>query len=114
NLSSAPRAWSWAGHWCRPEASIPPSCTHLVLPADPQGLTVDAAGTARGEEADGLGDVDRMAALLQARQPPGDLSGQGRHLRGHIGFDEPGCHGVDRPAAGGELLRRGGREHDDT
>src|SRR5699024_12818925 len=106
NLSSAPRAWSWAGHWCRPEASIPPSCTHLVLPADPQGLTVDAAGTARGEEADGLGDVDRLAALLQARRPPGDLWGKGWILLGPTGCNHPGPAVFFGPASAGQYRAR--------
>src|SRR5690606_18304090 len=62
-----------------------------------------------GEPGDGLGDVDRLAALLQGVDASADLPGRHGDPRRHLGLDEPGGDGVDRDATGGQPLVRAHR-----
>src|SRR6185312_10325734 len=77
---------------------IPMSGSEQGLAAHAQRLTIDTPAAGCGEEGDGLGDVDRQAALTQTIESSSGLADEQRDSGGHLGLDEAGRDGVDGAA----------------
>src|SRR5262245_9143121 len=77
--------------------------TEPGLAADPDRVTGHGDRRRAREVGDGLGDIHRLAALVERVEPAAHLAGGQRDRLGHLGFDEPGRDGVDGDALLAEL-----------
>src|SRR4051812_22205796 len=68
------------------------------LAADPDHVAGDRGRSRDRVPGDGLGDVDRLAALGQRAETATGLANGERHGLDHVGLDEPGSDRVDRDA----------------
>src|SRR3546814_19118965 len=63
-------------------------CAKEILAADAHRPTIDRAGSRRGKERHGFGDVLWLATLRQRAEATADFAWADRHRRGHCRFDE--------------------------
>src|SRR5439155_26491046 len=75
------------------------------LAAHPDHVAVDRTGRRIRIPGNGFRDVYRQPTLTETGQSAASFTDDDRHLRGHLGLDEPRRDGVDRAAVPRERAR---------